>query len=210
MKRQVELPLAIILGKMKNLFSLRRNLSLLERISKPYKQGELVLYRIPFHSKDQRHKLAPRFRGPCEIIECISAVTYKLKDVNSPKERILAHVSQLRPFYHSDRVIFNSKHGNSKDVETTKSNTPKVTEEVTPLVFYERPVMTQAELQDCIKIYSPTKRRTNNRMLASTPEGGEPPSIGKKEIDEQNFNKLFESKLEESKDFSGFDEGDRY
>ena len=154
---------------------------------KPYKRGELVLYRIPFHSKDQRHKLAPRFKGPYEIIECISAVTYKLKDVNSPRKRILAHVSQLRPYHHSDRVIYNSKYENLKDVKATKSNISKATEEVTPLVFYERPVMTRAELEDCMKIYSPAKRRTNNRMLASTPEGGEPPSIG---LTEQNLTSI--------------------
>ena len=114
-----------------------------------------MLYRIPFHSKDQRHKLAPRFKGPYEIIECISAVTYKLKDVNSPRKRILAHVSQLRPYHHSDRVIFNSQYENLKDVKATKSNISKATEEVTPLVFYERPVMTHAELEDCMKIYTP-------------------------------------------------------
>ena len=47
--------------------------------------------------------------------------------------------------------------------------------------------MTHAELQDCMKIYSPAKRHTNNRMIASTPEGGEPPSIG---LTEQNLTSI--------------------
>ena len=72
-------PVSYYTGKNEEPFLPKKEFKSAGKNFKPYKRGELVLYHIPFHSKDQRHKLAPRFRGPYEIIKCISAVTYKLR-----------------------------------------------------------------------------------------------------------------------------------
>ena len=68
-----------------------------------FAKGDLVLRRAHFLSKKVDHfssKLALKWNGPYEIVEVLSPLTYRLKDVETNK--IISgthHVSELKPYY---------------------------------------------------------------------------------------------------------------
>ena len=65
----------------------------------PYKVGDLVLCKIQFYGREERHKLAPRYEGPYKIVDCISNVSYKVVDMRNKKRRKLVHVTQIKRYF---------------------------------------------------------------------------------------------------------------
>lgn len=76
---------------------------------KPYMIGELVLRRIPYFGTHERHKLAPKFNGPYEIVNKFSRVSYSIRDVRSGKIIPVIHCSQMRPYY-GDKPVSKRKY----------------------------------------------------------------------------------------------------
>ena len=62
----------------------------------PYKVGDLVLCKIQFYGREERHKLAPRYEGPYKIVDCISNVSYKVVDMRNKKDGSLYMLRRLR------------------------------------------------------------------------------------------------------------------
>lgn len=67
----------------------------------PFNVKDLVLRKIPFKDSNNKHKLAPRYDGPYEIIECLSSVTYRIRELNTNNRRKthIVHVSQIRKYH---------------------------------------------------------------------------------------------------------------
>lgn len=65
-----------------------------------YNQGDMVMVQFPFQEVGKSPKLAPKYRGPFEVIQKISDLNYKIKLVlNNKTTEDIIHVRRLKPYY---------------------------------------------------------------------------------------------------------------
>ena len=81
---------------------------------KPYKQGDLVGYKIPAYAR--KGKLSPRYQGPCKIQETDRhGLTYDIHCKGEEKIK-KAHYSQLKPWHGQWRNDPKAKENNGDDI----------------------------------------------------------------------------------------------
>jgi hypothetical protein len=86
--------------------SMRRN-EILEKTPRVFRVGELVMRLIEQHKRGTKKKLEPRYEGPYEVIEELSAVVRVIKKIGTAKRKIV-NVRKLKTFIrrkHTDNVL---------------------------------------------------------------------------------------------------------
>ena len=158
---------------------------------KPLLVGDLVLRKIPFKTKEQKHKLSPIFDGPYEIIEKLSEVSYRLKLAGQRSRSYLVHISQIKPYFPSTHRarVFSNRNRKSTVRRTVESDEVWIPPPLPPdPVIVNSGTYTMPEIRDTEHIAldrNPINEDISEGLpigcrprLVSTPNGGDPPAFG--------------------------------